>query len=46
MIDRAIVATGAHTLKFTEACRREYALNSMPVHLLAAYDAAKRVEPA
>lgn len=46
LIDRAVVATGAHTIKFTEACLREYALNPAPVYLLAAYDAAKRVGPA
>lgn len=45
LMDRAIAAGGAHTIKFTEACLREYALNPAPVYLLAAYDAAERVGP-
>jgi hypothetical protein len=44
-MDRAVAAGGAHTIKFTEACLREYALNPAPVYLLAAYDAAERVGP-
>jgi hypothetical protein len=43
LIDRAVTAGGAHTIKFTEACLREYALNPQPVYLLAARDAAERV---
>lgn len=43
VIDRAVTAGGAHTIKFTEACLREYALNPQPVYLLAARDAAERV---
>lgn len=43
VIDRAITAGGAHTIKFTEACLREYALNPASVYLAAAYDAADRV---
>jgi Questin oxidase-like len=43
LIDRAVAAGGAHTIKFTEACLREYALNPQPVYLLAARDAAERV---
>jgi Questin oxidase-like len=43
LIDRAVAAGGAHTIKFTEACLREYALNPRPVYLLAARDAADRV---
>jgi hypothetical protein len=43
LIDRAVVAGGAHTIKFTEACLREYALNPKPVYLVAARDAAERV---
>jgi Questin oxidase-like len=43
LINRAVAAGGAHTIKFTEACLREYALNPQPVYLLAARDAAKRV---
>jgi hypothetical protein len=45
LIDRALAAGGAHTIKFTEACLREYALNPQPVYLLAARDAAERVGP-
>ena len=45
LIDRAVVAGGAHSIKFTEACLREYALNPNPVYLLAARDAAERVGP-
>jgi hypothetical protein len=43
LIDRAVAAGGAHTIKFTEACLREYALNPQPVYLVAARDAADRV---
>jgi hypothetical protein len=43
LIDRAVAASGAHTIKFTEACLREYALNPQPVYLAAARDAADRV---
>ena len=45
LIDRAVAAGGAHSIKFTEACLREYALNPNPVYLLAARDAAERVGP-
>ncbi len=45
LIDRAVAAGGAHTIKFTEACLREYALNPNPVYLVAARDAADRVGP-
>ena len=45
LIDRALVAGGAHTIKFTEACLREYALHPKPVYLVAARDAAERVGP-
>jgi hypothetical protein len=45
LIDRALAAGGAHTIKFTEACLREFALNPQPVYLLAARDAAERVGP-
>jgi hypothetical protein len=45
LIDRAVAAGGAHTIKFTEACLREYALNPQPVYLMAARDAADRVGP-
>ena len=45
LIDRAVAAGGAHSIKFTEACLREYALNPSPVYLLAARDVAERVGP-
>lgn len=43
--DRAVAAGGAHSIKFTEACLREYALNPKPVYLAAALDATERVGP-
>ena len=43
--DRAVAAGGAHSIKFTEACLREYALNPKPVYLVAAGDVAERVGP-
>ncbi len=43
LIDRAIAAEGAHTIKFTEACLREHAINPKPVYLVAARDVAARV---
>ena len=43
LIDRAVAAGGAHTIKFTEACLREYAINPCPVYLAAAWDATERV---
>ena len=45
LIDRAVAAGGAHTIKFTEVCLREYALHPKPVYLVAARDAAERVGP-
>ena len=45
LINRAVAAGGAHSIKFTEACLREYALNPNPVYLAAARDAAERVGP-
>ena len=45
LIDRAVAAGGAHSIKFTEACLREFALNPNPVYLVAARDAAERVGP-
>ncbi len=45
LIDRVVAAGGAHSIKFTEACLREYALNPNPVYLLAARDAPERVGP-
>ena len=46
LIDSALAAGGAHSIKFTEACLREYTLNPKPVYLTAARDAAERVGPA
>ena len=43
--DRAIAAGGAHSIKFTEACLREYAINPSPVYLVAARDVSERVGP-
>jgi len=45
LIDRAVAAGGAHSIKFTEACLREYAINPNPVYLVAARDAPERVGP-
>ena len=45
LIDRAVSAGGAHSIKFTAACLSEYALNPNPVYLAAARDAAERVGP-
>ena len=45
IIDRAVAASGAHSIKFTEACLREYVLNPNPVYLAAALDATERVGP-
>ena len=43
LIDRAVAAGGAHSIKFTEARLREYALNPKPVYLAAAHDVSERV---
>ncbi len=43
LIDRALQAGGAHSLKFTEACLREYDVKADPVYLVAAWDACERV---
>lgn len=43
LIDRAVAAGGAHSIKFTEACLREHALNPKPVYLVAARDVSERV---
>ena len=45
LIDRAVSAGGAHSIKFTEACLREYAVNPEPIYLVAARDATERVGP-
>ena len=41
--DRAVAAGGAHSIKFTEACLREYSFNRNPVYLVAARDVSERV---
>lgn len=41
--DRAVAAAGPHSIKFVEACLREYELNPNPVYLAAADDAIERV---
>jgi hypothetical protein len=43
LIDRAVAVGGAHTIKFTDACLREHALNTNAIYLLAIRDAAERV---
>ena len=45
LIDRAVTAGGAHSIKFTEACLREYNLNPNPIFLAAARDATERLGP-
>ena len=45
LTDRAVAAGGAHSIKLTEACLREYALNPNPVYLVAARDVSERVGP-
>ncbi len=42
-IDRAVASGGAHSIKFTDACLREYVLNANPVDLLAAENVSERV---
>ena len=44
LIDQAIAVGGPHTIKFTEACLREYDFNPKPVYLAAAWDATARVD--
>ena len=43
--DRAVASGGAHSIKFTEACLWEYAINPSPVYLVAARDVSERVGP-
>ena len=45
LIDRAVAAGGAHCIKFTEVCLREYAVNPNPLYLVAARDVPERVGP-
>jgi hypothetical protein len=43
LTDRAIATGDEHSIKFTEACFREYALNPRPVYILAAADGVSRL---
>jgi hypothetical protein len=43
LIDRAIATRDEHAIKFTEACRRENALNPKPIYYAAAKDAVSRL---
>jgi hypothetical protein len=43
LIDRAVAAGGAHTIKLTETCLREHALQPKAVYLVAARDVVERV---
>jgi Questin oxidase-like len=43
LIDQAVAAGGAHTIKLTEACLREYALHPKAVYLVVARDVVERV---
>jgi hypothetical protein len=45
LIERAVASREEHSIKFTEACLREYALNPKPVYLEAARDAVERIRP-
>ena len=43
LIERAVATREEHAIKFTEACLREYSLNSNNVYLQAAKDALGRL---
>ncbi len=43
LTDRAIATGDEHSIKFTDACFREYALNPKPVYILAAQDGVARL---
>jgi len=43
LVDRAIATGDEHSIKFTEACLREYALNPKRVYLQAAQDVVSRL---
>jgi hypothetical protein len=45
IIDRAVDASGAYTIKFTEVFLREYVQHPTPMYLVGARDAAQRVGP-
>lgn len=43
LVDRALAKGDEHSIKFTEACLREHALNPKPVYLSAAREAVDRL---
>ena len=43
LVDRALATGDEHSIKFTEACLREHALNPKPVYLAAAREAVDRL---
>jgi hypothetical protein len=43
LADRAVATAGVHTIKFVEACLREYRADQKPVYLVAAWDAIDRI---
>ena len=43
LTERALATGDEHSIKFTEACFREYALNPKPVYILAAMDGVGRL---
>lgn len=45
LIERAVASREEHSIKFTEACLREYAINPKAVYLQAARDAVERITP-
>lgn len=45
LIERAVASREEHSIKFTEACLREYAINPKTVYLEAARDAVERIRP-
>ena len=44
LVQAAVESGAAHSIKFTEACLREHALNPQPVYLAAAKDAIGRLD--
>jgi hypothetical protein len=43
LTERAVASGDEHTIKFTEACLREYAVNPQPAYLAAARNAVVRM---
>ena len=43
LVDQAVAAGDPHSIKFTEVCLREYALNPNSIYLTAARDAIERI---